>query len=398
MIHDTYGEKRGENTSEIFIHFSKKTMNYNNFSCAGLFIFDVTEQFVLLGMDGQTHLSPQKGGVKGGVESKKDTSLYDCAIRETFEESGIVPNDLLFSQKEYIEFAPSGKPNILYWMAKLTKTREEFSFDPTELLSVKWYHAKTLLELNPVSLKKQRLAILNEMVQDIGMSLWSSEIDEKRILNNHNLKLKPKKNIHENESRFIVEALRHKLDSKELSNHDEQGYVKFVDLMIYYMANKKKKIKNLTMQMMVEIAAYDKDFDKHRLDLQWEDNNWKVRANQGHTSGKNVKASEIYQEIVEPLKYCIHGTEQKFIDSIFKTGLSKMTRTHIHCITGDPNNKETFKEVLSGFKKTSNCILIIDMAATMTDGLKWYQSKNGVILTEGPIDSKYFTVQNLWNW
>jgi 2'-phosphotransferase len=199
------------------------------------------------------------------------------------------------------------------------------------------------------------------------------------------------KNLHENESRFVVEILRHKLD---FVKHDQAGYVSFDDLLIYYTNNKKKKVKTLTLDKMLLIAEFDKRYDKQRMDLKLENSEYFVRANQGHTSG-NIDEYQIFEEILKPLDFCIHGTEKKFIDSIVTNGLSKMGRTHIHCINANPNDKLALKAVLSGFKKQSNCVLIIDMAATMSNGMKWYKSKNNVLLTQGPIDSKFFIVQDL---
>jgi RNA:NAD 2'-phosphotransferase (TPT1/KptA family) len=177
--------------------------------------------------------------------------------------------------------------------------------------------------------------------------------------------------------------LRHHLD--EL-NHDESGYVKTSDLIICFNDKKVnvkryKKLSLLNETILKDICEYDLAFDKHRLDLK----NDTIRANQGHSSGSSIQQDKIFVEILEPLPYCVHGTEEKFIDSILTNGLMKMGRTHIHCISKNP----TQEKVVSGFKKTSNAIIEIDMEATMDNGLKWFKSLNDVILTEGPIDPKF---------
>ncbi len=99
-------------------------------------------------------------------------------------------------------------------------------------------------------------------------------------------------------------------------------------------------------------------------------------------------------EIKDPLPHLIHGTEKRFRASIERTGLLKMSRTHVHCIACDPSAIAT-TEVISGFKKQSNLIVVVDMQQTMKDGMKWYRSKNGVVLTEGPIKPQYLSFRNL---
>lgn len=60
-----------------------------------------------------------------------------------------------------------------------------------------------------------------------------------------------------------------------------------------------------------------------------------------------------------------------------------MRRKHIHIAKS--------LEAKSG--KRSNCTLLvyIDMDAAMHDGIQFYESANGVILTEGPLQPKYLT-------
>ncbi len=191
---------------------------------------------------------------------------------------------------------------------------------------------------------------------------------------------KPPKNQYINESRLIVQILRH-----ELCNiaHDARGFVTVDDLILLIEKRNLKKIKPLTLQIVSEIVNYDTLYSKQRMQLVLEDTKWKICANQGHSSGRTE-----YTEVTEPVPNLIHGTEKNFQDSIAENGLLRMTRTHIHCIACDPNCLDT-AVIISGFKKQSNLIVVIDMAATMKDGLKWQLSDNGVYLTVGPILPKY---------
>jgi 2'-phosphotransferase len=63
-----------------------------------------------------------------------------------------------------------------------------------------------------------------------------------------------------------------------------------------------------------------------------------------------------------------------------------MNRTYIHFASA-PNAK-------SGFRKSSDVLIHIDMPKAMSDGIKFFMSVNGVILSDGIdgiIESKYFS-------
>jgi 2'-phosphotransferase len=348
--------------------FTFQKMDFKKFSCAGFYILDPSEKWILLGLD--KYLSPQKGGVE-----PIDDSLFKTATRETIEESGISIHELQFSTKEYIEYAPSGKPNILYWCCKLKQSKTEFKFYPNELKSVEWYNIDEILKNQDSRLKPQRLDILRQMMIDLPNVTWVDDIKEKRILRNY----EKKKNPHDKEAREIVELLRHDLDSQKI-RYDPAGYASVQDII--------KKIKRLNLVKMQELVEYDNKYDKQRLDLKFDSNMWKIRANQGH-SLKNLDETKLLTELTEPLEFCIHGTEKKFLHSINTSGLSRMSRTHVHCVSKNPRSTD-FKTIISGFKRQSNCYISIDMKASMESGEKWFVSKNGVLLTTGPILPEFF--------
>jgi RNA:NAD 2'-phosphotransferase (TPT1/KptA family)/8-oxo-dGTP pyrophosphatase MutT (NUDIX family) len=356
----------------------KKKMNYkkfvssSEFSCAGFYILDPTGKLLLLGENEKGYLSPQKGGVE-----PIDDSLFKTAIRETMEESGVSIHELQFSEKEYIENAPSGKPNILYWCSRLKNTKTNFKYDQNELKSVKWYDIDQVLDpSSDISkrLKPQRLEILKQILEDLPTVAWEDDIKEKRFLRSN----EKKKNPHDRDARAIVKLLRHDLDSQKI-RYDPAGYVLVQDII--------KKFKHLTLVKIQELVEYDNKYDKQRLDLKF-DKVWKIRANQGH-SLKNLDESKLLDELLEPLEFCLHLTEKKFLNSINSSGLSRMGRTHVHCVSKDPRSTD-FKSVISGVKKQSNCYISIDMKASMESGEKWFVSKNDVVLTTGPILPEFF--------
>lgn len=141
-----------------------------------------------------------------------------------------------------------------------------------------------------------------------------------------------------------------------------------------------------------EILQVVEKSDKNRFGL--DSTRTKIRANQGHSlkSGALIDETQLLTKILVPLDYCVHGTTRKAILQIKETGLSRMGRTHIH-FASKPN-------ALSGFRSDSSVLIYIDMAKAMTDGIEFFMSENGVILSVGvvsqagvvsPIDPKYFT-------
>ncbi len=111
---------------------------------------------------------------------------------------------------------------------------------------------------------------------------------------------------------------------------------------------------------------------------------WKIRANQGH-SLKLIDDSALQlkplKEITDfPSSTIIHGTFVNKLKLIIKSGgLSKMNRNHIHFASGllsDPN-------VISGMRKNCNVFIYLNISKALSNGLEFYLSENGVILTRG---------------
>ena len=163
---------------------------------------------------------------------------------------------------------------------------------------------------------------------------------------------------------------------------DDEGYTATDALM----ALLQKQNAKFTIEDLIKITQQDK---KTRFHLT--DDLKKIRANQGH--------SELVAEFIDPeklctiitnpddIKMCIHGTYQKYQQSILDNGLKVMSRQFIHCAEG-------FKhEVKSGYRENCNLLVVIDAKKAMEDGMKFYRSANGVILTagfDGVVDKKYF--------
>jgi len=88
----------------------------------------------------------------------------------------------------------------------------------------------------------------------------------------------------------------------------------------------------------------------------------------------------------------IHGTYRKSWELIREEGLSRMKRNHIHLARGIPGVDEG---VISGMRKNCEVFIYVDGKACADDGVVFYKSDNGVVLTAGVDESgilptKYF--------
>lgn len=184
-------------------------------------------------------------------------------------------------------------------------------------------------------------------------------------------------------SKTMSWILRHGLNELKLST-DELGRIS-LNLLL-----EQKQMKNLgaTKDIVLEIIESN---NKQRFRLDVVDGIEMIGANQGHSIeiGKKINSEKLMKKIDIPLNLCVHGTYSNVIEKIKKSGLNRMTRTHIHFAPGFPNNEN----IVSGARNDTNVFIELDMEKAMNDGIIFYLSSNGVILSEGidgVIESKYF--------
>ena len=163
--------------------------------------------------------------------------------------------------------------------------------------------------------------------------------------------------------RTITRILRHELDNYI---HDEEGYV---DLDLLLKSN--KIFDGVNFEDIKRIVASD---NKTRFSLNFMENKIFIRANQGHSSG-NLNDSNMLTLIDKQITGCYHATYINNLDSIKKNGISRMKRRHIHIAESD--------EAKSGKRLSCNVKILINMELAINDGIKFYRSENGVILTKG---------------
>ncbi|XP_036908922.1 tRNA 2'-phosphotransferase 1 isoform X2 [Sturnira hondurensis] len=123
-----------------------------------------------------------------------------------------------------------------------------------------------------------------------------------------------------------------------------------------------------------------------------------IRANQGHSlqvPELELMPLETPQDL--PLTL-VHGTFWKYWPSILLKGLSCRGRTHIHLATGLPGDPGVISDpspgVPAGMRPNCEVALFISGPLALADGIPFFRSANGVILTPGNADGfllpKYF--------
>ena len=185
-------------------------------------------------------------------------------------------------------------------------------------------------------------------------------------------------------SKILSWILRHGVLELKLTFMPD-GYVPLTEVLA---------VKNLipygvTEELIREIVRTD---NKNRYSLLERDNGIWIRANQGHNSavGNKLNDEVMLTPILEPLPVCVYGTTQKAWKTIQVEGLKPMSRKHIHFATSATADACGASMGISGIRPNAEVKIYIDMKSAMNDGIKFYASNNGVILTESPILPKYF--------
>ena len=173
-------------------------------------------------------------------------------------------------------------------------------------------------------------------------------------------------------SKKLVKYLRHY--SREA---DEDGYVNFNFLQ------KQPEFSKLTIDNCKKIVE---EGEKSKSRLKWKEDskgNFYIRANQGH-SISHIKQEKLLKKVnsYNDIKDCMHGTYISNMKLILKYGLKKMSRNNIH-MTNSMISK-------SGIRKNCEVLIYIDTIKAIKQNINFYISDNGVILSPGPIPSKYF--------
>jgi putative RNA 2'-phosphotransferase len=120
-----------------------------------------------------------------------------------------------------------------------------------------------------------------------------------------------------------------------------------------------------------------RDNDKQRFALS--PDRGMIRANQGHSVTVDLALAP-----ATPPDLLYHGTVEKFLPSILSQGLIKGERHHVHLSA----TVATAEKV--GARRGVPVILVVAAARMHADGYRFFQSDNGVWLTE-QVPAKYLS-------
>ena len=171
-------------------------------------------------------------------------------------------------------------------------------------------------------------------------------------------------------SKFLSLILRHKPEKIGIKL-DEHGWADVNELI----EGVQRSGKTFNLALLNRVVAEN---DKQRFSFN--EDKTKIRANQGHTRKVDV---ELEEKI--PPKILFHGTLASNAASINAKGLLKMKRLHVH-LSGDVETAQKVADRRNG----ESIIYKIDSEAMSRDGYKFFQSVNGVWLTDH-VPSKYLT-------
>lgn len=168
---------------------------------------------------------------------------------------------------------------------------------------------------------------------------------------------------------FLSLVLRHKPEEIGLIL-DENGWVSVTELLNQMNGYGKK----ISMQELEEIVETN---NKQRYIFNTDKT--MIRANQGHSIQVDL---ELSSTVPPPVLY--HGTAERNVASILKEGIQKMKRHHVHL----SQDKDTAINV--GSRHGKAVVLNIRAEEMHQDGILFYQSENGVWLTDF-VDKKYIS-------
>ncbi|XP_062379896.1 tRNA 2'-phosphotransferase 1 isoform X2 [Sardina pilchardus] len=178
-------------------------------------------------------------------------------------------------------------------------------------------------------------------------------------------------------SKSMSYALRH--GSSKMGLHmNPDGFV-FVDDLLSH-----PQFRSFSLEDVERVVA-NNDKQRFKLCRHKENERLQIRANQGHSvQVADLELRAVHPEAPDLPQEGIHGSYLKHWPSIRNQGLSRMGRTHIHLASGLPGEQG----VISGMRKNCDVAIYIDVPKAISDGIPFFWSENGVLLTPGDSEGK----------
>ncbi|XP_017263672.1 tRNA 2'-phosphotransferase 1 isoform X2 [Kryptolebias marmoratus] len=135
----------------------------------------------------------------------------------------------------------------------------------------------------------------------------------------------------------------------------------------------------------VERVVETNDKQRFKLRSHPEDGRLQIRANQGHSvQVADLELKPVLAGSPDCPAEAVHGSYLSNWSSIKQQGLSRMNRTHIHLASGLPGEDG----VISGMRRNCDLAVFIDVPKALSDGIEFFWSENGVLLTPGDSQGK----------
>ncbi|XP_026185493.1 tRNA 2'-phosphotransferase 1 isoform X1 [Mastacembelus armatus] len=190
-------------------------------------------------------------------------------------------------------------------------------------------------------------------------------------------------------SKSMSYALRHGANQMDLEMGTALTHIDgflFVEELLAH-----PQFRSYTLEDVERVVAAN---DKQRFKLRFhpEDGRLQIRANQGHTvQVMDLELKPVLAGSPDCPAEAVHGSYLRNWSSIQQQGLSRMKRTHIHLASGLPGEDG----VISGMRKDCDLAVFVDVPKALADGIEFFWSENGVLLTagdaEGKLLPKYFS-------
>lgn len=168
-------------------------------------------------------------------------------------------------------------------------------------------------------------------------------------------------------SKFISLVLRHKPETIGIAL-DKHGYASASELL----CGLRKHGEKLSREQLELIVALD---DKKRYSYNM--THTLIRANQGHSINVNLNLSPL-----TPPDVLLHGTGVKYLGGIIVQGIIAKSRQYVH-LTDNYNVAK-----ITGGRHGDSIVLEVDALQMYKDGFSFFQSENGVWLTN-EVPAKY---------